>query len=62
MRAVEKIVIHCSATKPDHDVTVAEIDGWHKARGFAGFGYHALIALDGAPRGGRELDAVGAHA
>lgn len=55
------IVVHCSATEAGHDVGRAEIDGWHKARGWSGIGYHGVIRLDGAFEWGRDLHAVGAH-
>lgn len=55
------IVIHCSATQPEHDIGVAEIDAWHKNRGFAAIGYHWVIRRDGALEPGRPEWAVGAH-
>lgn len=56
------IVIHCSATPAGRDVTAAEIDTWHKQRGFNKIGYHYVIRLDGSIEAGREVDEVGAHA
>ncbi|MCL4134282.1 UNVERIFIED_CONTAM: hypothetical protein GTU68_050089 [Idotea baltica] len=38
-----------------------EIDRWHKARGWKGFGYHEFIANDGTRAAGRPLNQVGAH-
>ena len=58
----DRIVIHCSATSPVRDVGRAEIDQWHKARGWAGIGYHFVIRRDGALEHGREATKVGAHA
>lgn len=55
------IVIHTSATGPGQDVGAADIDRWHKARGWSRIGYHKVIRLDGHVEDGRELDAVGAH-
>lgn len=40
MRAINKIIIHCSATPEGHDYTAADIDSWHKARGWRCIGYH----------------------
>ena len=34
MRNIDTILIHCSATPAGKDFTVADIDGWHRARGF----------------------------
>ena len=56
------IIIHCSATSPDRDIGRDEIDRWHKARGWTGIGYHAVIRRDGTPEYGREATKQGAHA
>lgn len=37
-RIIKEIIIHCSATKEDKDYTVADIDRWHRARGFKKIG------------------------
>jgi N-acetyl-anhydromuramyl-L-alanine amidase AmpD len=57
----DSIVIHCSATAPDSDIGVDEIDSWHKARGWSGVGYHAVIRRDGQVEFGRHFDEPGAH-
>src|SRR5690349_12207456 len=60
---IREIIIHYTATYDDDpSVTVAVIDGWHKARGWAGVGYHFVIYLDGTVHIGRPLHVVGAHA
>lgn len=56
-----EIIIHCSATPEGRDVTVRDIDSWHRARGFNGIGYHYVIYLDGSVHRGRPETAVGAH-
>lgn len=61
MRKIDEIIIHCSATPEGRNVSVKEIDSWHKARGFGGIGYHYVIYLDGSVHEGRCLDKVGAH-
>ena len=33
MREIDKIIIHCSATKEGQEISAATIDEWHKARG-----------------------------
>lgn len=55
------IVIHCSATPASRDIGAAEIDRWHRDRGWRRIGYHLVIRLDGTVERGRDLDAVGAH-
>jgi len=60
-KPVSTIWIHCAATNPSHDVTVEEIDQWHKDRGWEGIGYHWLIRRDGEINAGRNEDERGAH-
>ena len=55
------IVIHCTATPPDLNVTKDLIDKWHKQRGWSGIGYHFLIRRNGFIEAGRHSDDVGAH-
>lgn len=61
MRTIEKIIIHCSATPAGRHVTVSDIDGWHRARGFRKIGYHYVIYLDGSVHPGRSESEIGAH-
>jgi N-acetylmuramoyl-L-alanine amidase len=75
MRAINTIVIHCSATPNGVFVTPEMIDGWHKQRGFARLqaevkrfnpdlphiGYHYVINARGFVRAGRAHAEVGAH-
>lgn len=61
MRAINKIIIHCSATPEGRTVTVKDIDGWHRQRGFNGIGYHYVVYLDGSVHAGRPLETAGAH-
>ena len=58
---VTKIIIHCSATEEGKDYTVADIDRWHKARGFKQIGYHYVIYRDGSIHVGRSKNETGAH-
>ena len=44
---VKYIAIHCSATKEGKDYHAADIDKWHRERGFKKIGYHYVITLDG---------------
>ena len=61
MREITEIIIHCSATKEGKDFRAKDIDAWHKAKGWAGIGYHFVIDLDGTIEQGRPMDKVGAH-
>jgi len=58
---VTHIVVHYSATQRGRHHTVADIDAWHKARGWTGIGYHYVIYLDGSVHKGRPDNVVGAH-
>ena len=62
MRVITLIVIHCSAVKPDQSSSAAQIDTWHRQRGFhLGIGYHYVIRRDGTIEPGRPEWMVGAH-
>ncbi len=62
MRSITLIVIHCSAVKPDQLSSVAQIDSWHRDRGFKfGVGYHYVIRRDGSIEAGRPEWMIGAH-
>lgn len=55
------IVVHCSASRPSQNVGAADIDRWHRQRGFKCLGYHFVIKRDGTIEEGRPVDQVGAH-
>ena len=55
------LAIHCAATRPSHNVTAAEIDEWHKAKGWNGIGYNYFIQRGGLVEDGRPRDDQGAH-
>lgn len=61
MRQINKIIIHCTATPEGRHHTVADIDAWHKQRGFTSVGYHYIIYLDGSVHAGRPVERIGAH-
>ena len=61
MRIINMIIVHCAYTPPSMDIGAAEIDGWHKERGFTGIGYHFVIRRDGSLEQGRPLEQPGAH-
>ena len=75
-RRIDLIVIHCSATANGQWLWPADVDEWHRERGFeraaaarkiynpplASFGYHWLILPNGGRASGRHPFEVGAHA
>ena len=58
---ISAIVLHYSATYPDQDITAADIDKMHRARGWAGIGYHYFIRRSGMVERGRAETELGAH-
>ncbi|KAA6325465.1 hypothetical protein EZS27_025327 [termite gut metagenome] len=62
MRHINRIVIHCSATKVTSDYTPEQLLSDHLARGFKTYGYHYYIRKDGTLVPMRPLDEMGAHA
>ena len=61
MREINKIIVHCSATREGENYEVAEIRKWHLARGFSEIGYHFYIDLYGEIHKGRDINKIGAH-
>ena len=61
MRKINLIVVHCTATPEGRDVTVADIDKMHRAKGWKSIGYHYVIYRDGSVHQGRPVSEVGAH-
>lgn len=61
MRHIDKIIVHCTATPEGREVSVEEIDKWHRERGFKGIGYHYVVGLDGKVSEGRPIEEIGAH-
>lgn len=61
MRTITLIIIHCSAVRPNQTSSAAQIDQWHKKRGWKCIGYHYVIRRDGTIERGRPESMVGAH-
>lgn len=61
MREINRIIIHCSATKEGQDFDVEDIRRWHLANGWKECGYHYVITLDGRIQEGRAIEKAGAH-
>jgi len=68
MRNIEKIIVHCSATKPDWmkgssaEDQLKEIRRWHvEDNGWSDIGYHIYIARCGEIIFARPMEIQGAH-
>jgi N-acetylmuramoyl-L-alanine amidase len=61
MRLIDTIILHCSATLPGQECDAHTIDGWHKANGWDGIGYHFIVLPDGIIEYGRPISIIGAH-
>ena len=53
MRKITEIIVHCSATAEGQDFRAADIDRWHRQKGWNGIGYHYVGGVD---RNGRPKD------
>ena len=69
MRAIDEIVIHSTATRPEWmddrsiEDKVSEIRRWHvEDNGWSDIGYHCIIDRDGKVGAGRPVAIAGAHA
>lgn len=61
-RPIDLIVLHCSATRSQHEYTPAQMLQDHLTQGFDGIGYHFYIRRNGSLYATRPLDLPGAHA
>ena len=62
MRQINKLIVHCSATREGQDVTVETIRKWHvEGRGWSDIGYHFYIDIFGKIHKGRDIAKMGAH-
>jgi N-acetyl-anhydromuramyl-L-alanine amidase AmpD len=62
MRHITLIIIHCSAVRPGQTSSAAQIDSWHRRRGWKmGIGYHYVVRRDGQVEPGRPEWLIGAH-
>lgn len=62
MRKINEIIIHCTATPADRDVTVAQLRRYHtETLGWRDIGYHYVVYRDGSVATGRPLGMAGAH-
>ena len=57
------VIHHTAGNKiADRDLTVEEIDRYHKSKGWDGIGYHFVIRKNGNIETGRDINLRGAHA
>lgn len=62
MRVINKIIVHCTATKEGQDFDIEDVRNWHvEGNGWRDVGYHYLVKLDGTIQLGRPLEVAGAH-
>lgn len=61
MRELNRIILHCTATRAGQQVNVKQIDKWHRDRGWSGVGYHYVIYANGEIATGRNIRKKGAH-
>jgi len=62
MRRINKLIVHCSATREKQPVSLKTIRSWHvDGRGWKDVGYHYIIHLDGKISKGRSDSILGAH-
>lgn len=60
-RTINEVIFHCTATPEGKWFDRADVNAWHKQRGWAMIGYHFLILLDGTIVVGRPIGMIGAH-
>jgi len=61
LKTINKLIVHCSATREGQDITVDTIRDWHLKRGWSDIGYHYVVKLDGTIETGRSVELMGAH-
>ena len=61
MRELERIILHCTATRAGEQINVKQIDKWNRDRGWSEIGYHYVLYADGTIATGRDIRKKGAH-
>ena len=60
MRQINKLILHCSATREGQDISVDTIRKWHvEGRGWSDIGYHFYIDINGKIFKGRDIATKG---
>jgi N-acetylmuramoyl-L-alanine amidase len=62
MRAINLIVLHCSATRSIREYTPEQLERDHRARGFSRAGYNYYVRRSGLTVAMRPLEMIPAHA
>ena len=62
MRKIKLNVVHCTAKRPNSNLTPEALTRIHKERGFSDCGYHYYIRRDGTVHQMRDVTKMGAHA
>lgn len=62
MRKINLIVIHCTASRCNSQLTPEALEAEHRRRGFACCGYHFYIRRSGEVKPMRQIAQIGAHA
>ena len=60
-RAINYIVVHCTGTNSQLDISASDIDIYHKSLGWSGIGYNYVIKLDGTFEMGRDVNLIPSH-
>jgi N-acetylmuramoyl-L-alanine amidase len=60
-RPISGQVFHCTATPEGRWFDRADVNAWHKQRGWPMIGYHFLILINGTIQVGRPIGMVGSH-
>lgn len=60
-RFIDTIIIHCSATRVNKNLSPLDLVRMHRKRGFNGCGYHYYIRKDGEICEMRSVGTIGAH-
>jgi len=61
-RAINEIIVHCTASYDGNAMTVEQIRRMHiRERGWSDIGYHYVVYLDGSIHNGRDVNISGAH-
>lgn len=61
-RDIDLIVVHCTATRPNQNVSMTELNRWFVEKDYSSIGYHYVISRDGNINNTRPITQQGAHA
>ena len=60
-KVTKYIVVHATNTKPNEDISLCDVDEWHRKKGKLKVGYHFFIKRDGTIQSGRSPNEIGSH-